>query len=400
MEHGVLGEARAKAFLLERFWVLERSVDFQGADYLIQRRLTSKNFLEISPPKLGVVQVKFLQDGSTYISIDKSYLCNDSGAPYGEFFLLVFTGTENSSRSFLFSSQDVLDTFIETTKDDRIYLKTKGSQILDSKNQEILDKTAALDRIDHALRNADFKSNRRFLSCTSYVKINLDHIDHDLILPLDSSYADIRKEFFEHKQRLQTVLFDIKDVVEGMQEMLSATDPEVSYSIYKEVLDPYIGTGYGMIFDVDFFNDDDFLSAVQNHKARLDAIRKLGFESKYFTFLKLLETSVAEQVARLQPIKNRKILVTATYDVNTLENTAVIVRESKSDLGCHHIVKSEPGHHAIEFLPWNWMSFDVRSGTESPPTNYSDLKKQYQSVRWKYLRPFQREIEKFLIGEE
>ncbi len=31
-----LGEARVGAFLMNRFWVLERSVDVQDADFLIQ----------------------------------------------------------------------------------------------------------------------------------------------------------------------------------------------------------------------------------------------------------------------------------------------------------------------------------------------------------------------------
>ena len=67
MENGALGEARAKAFLLERFWILERSVDIEGADYLIQRKITSQNFMDETPPNLGVVQVKYIQDGKTYI---------------------------------------------------------------------------------------------------------------------------------------------------------------------------------------------------------------------------------------------------------------------------------------------------------------------------------------------
>ena len=41
MQNGVIGEARTKSFLLDRFWILERSVDIQGADFLIQRRITS-----------------------------------------------------------------------------------------------------------------------------------------------------------------------------------------------------------------------------------------------------------------------------------------------------------------------------------------------------------------------
>jgi hypothetical protein len=35
-ENGVVGEARTRAFLVDRFWVLERSVDIEGADFLIQ----------------------------------------------------------------------------------------------------------------------------------------------------------------------------------------------------------------------------------------------------------------------------------------------------------------------------------------------------------------------------
>lgn len=36
MENGTVGEARTRSFLIDRFWVLlERSVDTDGADFLI-----------------------------------------------------------------------------------------------------------------------------------------------------------------------------------------------------------------------------------------------------------------------------------------------------------------------------------------------------------------------------
>lgn len=73
-ENGAIGEARARAFLLERFWLLERSIDKDGADYLIQRRLTEDNFLSRDPPRLGVVQVKFVQDEKNRC-IHKNRLC-------------------------------------------------------------------------------------------------------------------------------------------------------------------------------------------------------------------------------------------------------------------------------------------------------------------------------------
>src|SRR5262245_11983527 len=106
MEHGTLGEARARAFLLNRFWVLESSVDIHGTDYLIQRRLLDRHFLDIDPPRLGIVQVKFIQDGNTQIAIPKRYITNGK-VTFEEFFLLVFTGHETDERSYLLSARDV-----------------------------------------------------------------------------------------------------------------------------------------------------------------------------------------------------------------------------------------------------------------------------------------------------
>src|SRR5688572_27324800 len=110
-EHGSLGEARARSFLLERFWVLERSIDKDGADYLIQRRLTNENFLDREPPRLGVVQVKFIQDGNTAIHIPAEYIRDKDGRPYSEFFLLVHTGNEDNQRQFLLTARQIVEDF-------------------------------------------------------------------------------------------------------------------------------------------------------------------------------------------------------------------------------------------------------------------------------------------------
>lgn len=60
-ENGVIGEARARSFLLDRFWILERSVDIEGVDFFIQRRLIGRSLQDRSAPPLGVVQAKFLK---------------------------------------------------------------------------------------------------------------------------------------------------------------------------------------------------------------------------------------------------------------------------------------------------------------------------------------------------
>lgn len=225
MENGELGEARAKAFLMDRFWVLERSVDVEGADYLVQRRLTKQNFMDRDPPRLGVVQVKFIQDGGTSISIHKSYVCDAKGSPYNEFFLLVFTGREDSEKSYLLSAKDILSTFRQVVDGNRTFLRLGGAKLLETSNFEVTRRKLALDRIEHALLNADFLANRRFLGSTSYIKISADHIDADYLKPLDNPYANIQEAFFESKRKLQSVLFTFEEVTEAMQRMLRSTDP-------------------------------------------------------------------------------------------------------------------------------------------------------------------------------
>lgn len=85
MQNGSIGEARTKAFLLDRFWVLERSVDIEGADFIIQRRLTQHNLLDRQAPRLGVVQAKFFGSTSTAHHIHKEYVLDEKGAPRDEF---------------------------------------------------------------------------------------------------------------------------------------------------------------------------------------------------------------------------------------------------------------------------------------------------------------------------
>jgi len=400
MEHGTLGEARAKAFLLERFWVLERSVDIQGADYLIQRRITDRNFMDRSPPNLGVVQVKYVQDGDTYLSISKDYLCDTNGNAYREFFLLLFTGKESNARSFLLSSEEFLKLSTEKLKSGKTKLQLKSSVVLDSNNHEILDHTRALDRIDHALRNADFLRNRRFLGATSYVKISQDHIEHDYLLPLDNHYGDIGSTFFDEKKKLQRIVFDVEEILESMQKMLRSTDPEEAFRIYEEELWQHIGRGHGIVISADFFNDEDFLSAVQLHKQRLSVIRNIGVEAGFFALLRKIESEVPGRISEIEVVKNTRVRISVTYDVGTLSNARVAVEEVTGAGDAPQLVGSKPGRHVIDFAPFHCFSWEIRAGNIKPPTTTEGVEDEIRERIWQIRRPIQSEIEKHLIGEE
>ena len=74
MQNGTIGEMRTKSFLIDRFWILERSVDIDGADFIIQRRLTNKSILDKDPTRFGVIQAKFFESQKTNQYINRDYI--------------------------------------------------------------------------------------------------------------------------------------------------------------------------------------------------------------------------------------------------------------------------------------------------------------------------------------
>src|SRR4051812_13055931 len=92
LQNGSIGEARSRAFLIDRFWVLERSVDIDGADFIIQRRITTKNLLDHEAPRLGVIQAKFFGTTATTHYVHQQYVLDKNNDARSEFFLLCHTG--------------------------------------------------------------------------------------------------------------------------------------------------------------------------------------------------------------------------------------------------------------------------------------------------------------------
>ncbi|MGY4299767.1 hypothetical protein ACVWXN_007862 [Bradyrhizobium sp. i1.4.4] len=112
MENGSVGEARTRSFLIDRFWVLERSVDTDGADFLIQRRTTTQRFTDRVPPRVGVIQAKYFQDRRTTHYIPKSYVIDDKGMPLEGLFALLHVGREDDGEMYLLSARQIVDTAI------------------------------------------------------------------------------------------------------------------------------------------------------------------------------------------------------------------------------------------------------------------------------------------------
>src|SRR5690349_18509076 len=125
--------------LLERFWVLERSVDVHGADLLVQRR----NLFDRKAQILGRIQAKFVQDARTQIRVPHRYLLDQYGAAQ-DYFLLIFTGFGTEARTFLISAQEIVNNFRCVAASDKKFYQIAAKEILESNRFEIIDQGKAL----------------------------------------------------------------------------------------------------------------------------------------------------------------------------------------------------------------------------------------------------------------
>jgi hypothetical protein len=405
MEHGAMGESRARAFLLNRFWVLERSVDIHGADYLIQRRLSETNFLDRDPPRLGIVQVKFIQDASTNISVQKHYVLDRSGIPHEEFFLLVFSGHEDEERMFLLSGKEIVESCpLRVEEKKEAYLLT-GKRLLSDSEFEIASTKRALDRIEHALKNADFVTNRRFIASSQYVELSPDQIEHEFLLPIENDYADIPAAFYQQKEKLQRTLFELEDLTKAIGTILRSTDPETAYQLFESGLEPYLqrgGLGGQLAVSCDAFDDEDLLAVVKNHKRRLAKLKEMGIAEAYFDLHAAIEKAVIAEVSAMEAIAESDVVkVTVEYAPKNLKNPSIrLKRSSRESEKFPSVKESELGRHVIYFKPREWLSWEVRAGKESAPRGKEKIQEMISKGSRSFKLAFQKEIDLHVLGKE
>ncbi|HCC6092215.1 TPA: hypothetical protein M5903_002929, partial [Citrobacter freundii] len=78
-ENGKKGESLTQSILLSRFWVLLRSTDVDGADFLVQRRSNSLEALRQRAHGIdifGIIQSKYFEN-SNRVKVQKAYVLDD-----------------------------------------------------------------------------------------------------------------------------------------------------------------------------------------------------------------------------------------------------------------------------------------------------------------------------------
>jgi hypothetical protein len=322
-ENGAIAEARTRALLMDRFWVLERSADVEGADLIIQRRLTHRSLLDRTPPRLGIIQTKFFGSASTTHYVHCEYVSDSDSKPRPEFFLICHTGTEDGVQTYLLSSEDVAKNFKVTPEDhskpNRFALP--GKDVLIQRFQ-IVDRRGALDRIERALRDADFERNQAFAAwLLPGVKDEMPPILPMYEEPIDNRWTDIPKEFENLREAARHASYEFETVHGYLCEIQESRDPERAFAVIQKLKRE---SGRSLQIPDELF-DDQFLAAVRSHKKRYEQLSQAGLLGAQSAMRRSIIERMIRDVAPRMPLTHDDVYeLTTEFDPSTL--TEVIHR--------------------------------------------------------------------------
>ncbi|MDD2054383.1 hypothetical protein NPS46_17705 [Pseudomonas putida] len=286
MQNGELGEARARAFLLDRFWVLERSVDIEGADLIIQRRLMGRSLFDRRAPALGVVQVKFFAHSSTTHYVSQAYVVGEDNKPRLEFFLLCMSGDEDSPAVHLVTGVEIFESFDLVDVNGALKYRVSYRYLKSRKDLLVANKRLALNRMESILQQVDFDRNRQFVSWALPPVVEVSNAIVPVFLePIDNWWGDIPSGFRELKGKACSALDVIEEVHGKLVQIMVEGDPLIAEKIVRDIEFECGGYGRGWAIPLpDDLCSDDFFQACRIHRVMVDALRRDGLLDSFVGF--------------------------------------------------------------------------------------------------------------------
>jgi hypothetical protein len=320
-QNGSIGEARTKAFLMDRFWVLDRSVDIESADFLVQRRITGKHILDENAPRFGVVQAKFSQDEKTVHRITYQDILDKDHNPHLEFFLIIHTGDEEGQRMFFLTAKDIAEEF--PLNNDKYEVSSRA--VFASHRYIVANRTNCLDRMENSIQCAEFYKNRAFVFSRLDASSNPDF---EAILPdykekIDHYWQeDIPAKFKELKIEAFDAMLHIEKVYALLKSFVESVDP-LEAIVIAETLNHRAGRSISLpeIFVRDFYYaSKNFKEMIQNLRAdglldnyisvRKDLIDAINSFLQSHPTDQLSKNSIHEILVEYDPLKLRFIRTT------------------------------------------------------------------------------------------
>lgn len=321
MQNGALGEARAKAFLMNRFWVLERSVDINGADYLIQRRITRQNNYNNTAPCLGIVQVKFFENNNTPMYISKEYVVSEDGKHRNDFFLLAFTGDEDSSEIYYLDSQ-VISEFDEKSNSNKPKYYLTGAKLIKG-GYKVTSNRLTLNRMEDSLSHTNFLKNRSFIMS----KFPSETIDTTVVMPvfkepIDNWWGNIPKEFEKVKKSAISLMNEISELYERIRDVAVETLP-MEAMLKAELINRDFGQSYYGSWGIEIANnlfDKNLYYVSKEHLEKVALLKKDGILDSFISIKDYLKDKIFQYLSKSLPIDSNTIhKVVIEFNMATLQ---------------------------------------------------------------------------------
>jgi hypothetical protein len=333
MENGTIGEARTRSLLLDRFWVLERSVDLEGADFIIMRRHTRRSLLDPVPPRLGFVQVKFFESDNTTAHIHEEYVISPDGKPRPEFFVIAHTGHEAEARMFFLPAEEIVRLFPLKDGDSGRSFALRGKDMLADANRAP-SPNVVLDVIERALERADLGHNREFmLWALPSTRNDTQPLPERYAAPLPIENADLTGSFDDLKSAAEASIFRIDEVREPLVKIANSNDPLEAFSIAEELKLQHTG-GHGTYISFDPGYDEESHRHWLAYSELHDFLVEKGLLLAVAELRRRFELKVSESL--LSVIDDRDVCVTIEYGIQDLSVRDISVTrvEHVAEKGC------------------------------------------------------------------
>jgi len=383
MQNGTIGEARTKALLLDRFWILERSVDIEGADFIIQRRITQTSILDQEPPRMGIVQVKFFSASSTNQSIHKDYVIDKKGNIRNEFFLICHTGTEEKSKAFFLTAEMINEDFKYDENAGKY--KISGSKILNSTKYLVKNKKNTLDRIEQRLKLADYRSNRIFISSRLYDSTtDSQAILPDYQEPIRNSWGHIPTEFNRIKKAALKGMSQLEESYNQLKEITEEIDPIEAFLKIEEYEDELGSATYGH-WGRELMENlliEDFYYTCRDHKEIVGTLRDVGLLDNFINLRHNLKEHVSSFLSEKYPFADDDIYILSL----SFKKSSFII-----DSISHAIIKLSEYSHLKEdnsegIREINSLSFEYYwklNGEQLKEKNKDEIKEYYSEYNYR-----------------
>ncbi|WP_226579889.1 hypothetical protein [Halobacillus litoralis] len=341
LEHGSIGETRTKELLIDRFFILERSLDDEGADFIIQKRLSSLTGIE--PARLGIVQAKYRENVNSEIELKEEYVIGDKETKH-EFFLLIHTGKEDSKEKFFLTAEQI-SKFPLKSGTYRIS-SLKGSSYKEISNTNILNK------IENCMKEVEFINNQKFVQRYLSGALNeREKLKEDYYMHLIESDENFIKATRVFKEQLGKKVSEVVKQLDVVTQIIKSDDPseiigqlndlgEIKYldvESMKLILDELNGLARG-------FNHHK--ENIKRYKERLEGLNE-NTKSKIISFKYEMEKKLLSQIKvgnRSNKIYYSKVAVEPKrtkvdlniYQTGEYTGEPFIAKYERSECGCFY----------------------------------------------------------------